>query len=127
MALEPQEGNLAPNGIPPGVELALLVELSIVRKKRFWNDAKQVTSVDHQAAVEKFSFETQRCPDEQHRPEIFAVADDSPERLLGRIEQNVLMEKIIVGIRGNSQLRKKRYGRAVVPTLHAPELTYVGH
>jgi len=105
----PQERHLAPGGLPAGAELALLVELPVVRQVALGHDPEHLAPVHGHRAVEQPPVEPERRADQQDRPQGPALLHQGFQGPRRGLEQGVLLEQVLVGVGCEAELREERH------------------
>ena len=86
-----------------GDEVALLVELAVVRQVGLGDDRQHAAAVDGDGAVVQGVVLAQGRTHDEEGQQVGAGLDDLSEGLLDVIEQHVLQEKVVDGVAGHAQ------------------------
>ena len=79
-------------------KLALLVELPVVREVGLRDQPEQPPLVEHDGAIEELAAKPQGCANQENRAQRAARLAQSGEGLLGRPEQRLLVEEVVVAV-----------------------------
>ena len=93
-------------------EMALLVELGVVRKMGFRHERQHVTGIDDSGHIIQLAAHTQRQADHDDGFQLCRFAADRVQRLQRTLEQHFLQEQIAAGIAGQAQLGERDELRA---------------
>ena len=85
-------------------EMALLVELGVVRKMGFRHERQHVTGIDDSGHIIQLAAHAQRQTDYDDSRKLCGLAADGTERLHRALEQRFLQEQVAAGIAGQAQL-----------------------
>ena len=102
-----------------GAELALLVELAVLRQVALGHGAEDPAAVDHDRGVEQALLGAQRRADDRHRRELLAGGADLLDRLERGVEQRVLAEEVVGCVGGQPELREHDQRRVLFVGLPA--------
>jgi hypothetical protein len=95
-------------------ELALFVELPVVRQVGLRNKTKHAAAVDYYAAVEELSVEPQRGTGDEDGNKGPTLGNEVGDGSRRSVEEGVLVKEVFVGVGGNPQLWEKRDRRIQV-------------
>ncbi len=87
-------------------EMPALVEFAVIRQEHLWNDAKQLSAVDHDRAVVKMPARAQRRADDNDRQPVPACPDQAIDLGFDRVEHRILKQQIVDRIGGQAQFRE---------------------
>ena len=93
-------------------EMALLVELGIVRKMGFRHERQHVTGVYDSSHIVQLTAHAQRQTDYDDSRKLCGLAADGLERLHRALEQRFLQKQVAAGIAGQAQLGERDELRA---------------
>ena len=93
-------------------EMALLVELGVVRKMGFRHERQHVTGIDDSGHVIQLAAHAQRQTDYDDSRKLCGLAADRVQRVQCALEQRFLQEQVAAGIAGQAQLRERDELRA---------------
>ena len=94
-------------------EMALLVELRVVRKMGFRHERQHVTGIDDSGHIIQLAAHAQRQTDYDDSRKLCGLAADGTERLHRTLEQRFLQKQVAAGIAGQAQLRERDELRAL--------------
>ena len=85
-------------------EMALLVELRVVRKMGFRHERQHVTGIDDSGHIIQLAAHAQRQTDYDDSRKLCGLAADRVQRVQCALEQRFLQEQVAAGIAGQAQL-----------------------
>ena len=89
-----------------GAELALLVVLPVLGQVALGHDPENPASVDHHRRVEQRALGHQRGADDEHGQQFLAGLQERAQGGENAVVQRLLVEQVLVGVSGDSELRK---------------------
>ena len=113
----PEELKLPAGQVPRGAEVALLIELAVVRQVALGHHAQQPAAVYHDRGVEQAALGAQRRAHHHHRAEAGTLGHDAVERAQHPFGQRLLVVEVLDRIRGEPELRKDHSCRVRVGSL----------
>jgi len=105
------DSDLLPLHAGTGSEMAMLVELGVVRQMHLRHDAKKLAAMDDERRVVEPSGVTQGRADEEQRQQIPRGLDENADLALDRLEQDVLQQQIVDRI-----ARERQFGKTATAT-----------
>jgi hypothetical protein len=91
--------DLRGQALPSAAVLTFFIELAVIRQIALWHDAEQRAAMNDQGAIEQFLLAAHRRTDNEQRPQAAAAGEQAFHRQLDRVQQRVLLHKIVDRVR----------------------------
>ena len=103
------KAHLAPQRRSGARKLPLFVELGVIRQVTLRDDTQHLSPVDHDRTVEQGGVEAKGRADDEHRRQIARSIRHARYGFRRAIEERILMEQVVVGVRRQSEFGEHGY------------------